>query len=122
MTELTQTQLDQFFEKLKTLQGELQAQYSAGRKSTDTVVLDQSMVGRLSRMDALQQQSMAQSTQRHVEQRLIGVNLALAKFDSGDYGYCESCGGDIDPQRLTAQPEASCCFACQSQQEYYPQS
>jgi DnaK suppressor protein len=122
MTELTQTQLDQFFEKLKTLQGELQAQYSAGRKSTDTVVLDQSMVGRLSRMDALQQQSMAQSTQRHVEQRLRGVNLALAKFDSGDYGYCESCGGDIDPQRLTAQPEASCCFACQSQQEYYPQS
>jgi len=122
MPGLSPSPLARFHQQLTDLRQELQQQYTAGEDSTGTVVLDQSKVGRLSRMDALQQQSMAQSSQRHVEQRLRGVNIALAKFDSGDYGYCEQCGEDIDPQRLAVQPDAGCCFACQSQQEYHPQS
>ena len=114
---LDDSQLATFQGRLETLREALQAQYETGKTAADTVVLDQSKVGRLSRMDAMQQQSMAQSSQRQVENRLRRVNKALAKFLSGDYGYCDSCGNDIDVSRLDVQPEAPCCFDCQSRQE-----
>lgn len=114
---LDASQLNSFQSRLEALQQELMAQYEAGRTAADTVVLDQSKVGRLSRMDAMQQQSMAQSAQRQVENRLRRVNKALAKLISGDYGYCDSCGNDIEVSRLDVQPEAPCCFDCQSRRE-----
>lgn len=110
-------QENQYRECLESLREELASQYEDGNSAVDTVVLDQSKVGRLSRMDALQQQKMAQSTMRNVANRLRLVIIALARIDSGDYGYCVDCGNDIETGRLAARPEAPCCFACQSQQE-----
>jgi len=122
MTALSKTRMGKFQQQLIVLQAQLSAQYESRRPASDTVVLDQSKVGRLSRMDALQQQNMAQSTLRNVESRLRRVNRALAKVESGDFGYCDECGEVIELARLEVQPEAPCCFACQSQQEYHPQS
>ena len=122
MTGLTNTQVDMLNAKLISLQEELRAQYETAKPASNTVVLDQSKVGRLSRMDAMQQQKMAQSTLRNLTSRLILINKALEKMCSGDYGYCDECGEAIDPGRLEVQPEAPCCFACQSKQEYHPQS
>ena len=122
MTALSKTRMGKFQQQLIVLQAQLSAQYESGRPASDTVVLDQSKVGRLSRMDALQRQNMAQSTLRNVESRLRRVNRALAKVESGDFGYCDECGEVIELARLEVQPEAPCCFACQSQQEYHPQS
>jgi len=122
MTALSKTRMGKFQQQLIVLQAQLSAQYESGRPASDTVVLDQSKVGRLSRMDALQQQNMAQSTLRNIESRLRRVNRALAKVESGDFGYCDECGEVIELARLEVQPEAPCCFACQSQQEYHPQS
>jgi DnaK suppressor protein len=122
MTALSKTRMGKFQQQLIVLQAQLSAQYESGRPASDTVVLDQSKVGRLSRMAALQQQNMAQSTLRNVESRLRRVNRALAKVESGDFGYCDECGEVIELARLEVQPEAPCCFACQSQQEYHPQS
>jgi DnaK suppressor protein len=122
MTLLSKTRLGKIHQQLIALQAELSAQYESGLPASDTVVLDQSKVGRLSRIDALQQQNMAQSTLRNVESRLRRVNRALAKIDSGDFGYCDECGENIELARLDVQPEAPCCFACQSKQEYHPQS
>lgn len=114
---LDDKQLTELHDTLKDLQQSLQAQYETGKSSAGTVVLDQTKVGRLSRMDAMQQQNMAQSTMRSIEQRLRAVNIALAKVASGDYGYCDECGEGIELERLRVQPEAPCCFACQSRQE-----
>ncbi len=119
---LTPNQSRSLKARLISLQTSLLGQYEAGKSAADTVVLDQTKIGRLSRMDAMQQQNMAQSTIRSIEQRLRAVNIALAKVESGDYGYCDECGEDIGFERLKVQPEAPCCFACQSQQEYHPQS
>jgi DnaK suppressor protein len=119
---LNDAQLSDHRERLEGLRDELCAQLEAGRSAAGTVVLDQTKIGRLSRMDALQQQNMAQSTLRNVTARLRLVHRALARIMSGDYGYCDVCGNDIEPGRLDVQPEAPCCFACQSQQEYHPQS
>jgi DnaK suppressor protein len=80
--------------------------------STATVELDQSSVGRLSRMDALQQQAMAQSTRRRAELALRRIEAALGRCDSGTYGYCLQCEEPIDPRRLELDPATPLCIAC----------
>ncbi|NOX62426.1 MAG: conjugal transfer protein TraR [Chloroflexi bacterium] len=51
------------------------------------------------------------------ERRLERVERALAKFEDGTYGYCESCGQPIDFARLKALPDARFCLKCQRQRE-----
>lgn len=54
---------------------------------------------------------------KQVERRLGRIERALAKFDDGIYGYCESCGEPIDFARLKALPDARYCLKCQRQRE-----
>ncbi len=80
----------------------------------DTVQLDQGAVGRISRVDALQAQAMAQATQRRALLRLERVRAALERFDEDpeDFGVCPRCGEDIGLGRLRARPEAVFCVGC----------
>lgn len=45
------------------------------------------------------------------------VETALDQFQSGDYGFCSSCGEPINPKRLHAIPWATLCVRCQSSLE-----
>jgi DnaK suppressor protein len=45
------------------------------------------------------------------------IDLALAKFDDGTYGECESCGEQIAVARLMARPVAQLCIDCKTDQE-----
>ena len=80
--------------------------------STATVTLDQSSVGRLSRMDALQQQAMAQNSRQRTEDELRRIEAALRRCDDGNYGYCVKCDEPIDPRRLELYPTATLCIGC----------
>ncbi|MFO7604563.1 MAG: TraR/DksA C4-type zinc finger protein [Gammaproteobacteria bacterium] len=83
------------------------------RKATSaTVVLDQSSVGRLSRMDAMQQQAMAQTTQQRAEQSLRRIEAALRRCEEGSYGDCQDCAEPIDPRRLELDPATTVCIRC----------
>lgn len=55
--------------------------------------------------------------EEHRLAQLAAIRHALAKFDSGDYGACESCGEPIGVSRLDARPEASLCIKCQTRIE-----
>jgi DnaK suppressor protein len=79
---------------------------------SDPVELDQTRVGRLSRMDALQQQAMAKETLRRRELELKKLDLALARLDDDEYGYCVQCGDKIEPRRLDADPSVPICVGC----------
>ena len=59
------------------------------------VELDQTSVGRLTRMDAMQRQAMAQATERQRQTQMARLTAALERLDAGDYGYCTSCGEPI---------------------------
>lgn len=85
--------------------------------STAAVELDQTRLGRLSRMDALQTQAMAQETQRRDVAELRRVEAALERFDSGEYGSCLRCGEQIAEQRLEVDPAATLCIGCASAAE-----
>ena len=54
--------------------------------------------------------------EKRIKEQLIGVEHALHKYEEGTYGFCDSCGQPIDPERLEAIPEASLCIKCKSQQ------
>lgn len=77
-----------------------------------TVELDQSRVGRLSRMDALQAQAMSQEMKRRHETELSSIESALERIETGDYGYCLSCGEEIAVGRLEIDPGSTLCIRC----------
>ncbi len=91
---------------------ELQALSAGSADQRETVTLDQQSVGRLSRMDALQQQAMAQATERQRAAELIKIDQALERISEGEYGYCVECGEDIPAKRLEIDPAASQCIRC----------
>ncbi len=77
-----------------------------------TVELDQSRVGRLSRMDALQSQAMSVETDRRRKVELQQIEAALGRIEDGDYGTCVSCGEAIAVKRLTLNPTTPVCIDC----------
>ena len=79
---------------------------------SQSVELDQSKVGRLSRMDALQQQAMSDAIRSRAQHERARLQLALKRWQEGEYGWCNQCGEMIAPGRLEADPAASLCIAC----------
>jgi len=90
----------------------LDAEDAAGAQGQQTVALDQQAVGRLSRMDALQNQAMAQATARRRGAERQRIMAALARVAEGEYGYCTTCGDAIAPARLATDPAIAVCVAC----------
>lgn len=84
----------------------------ASEEARQPVELDQTTVGRLSRMDALQGQAMALATdqRRHVE--VQHIDAALQRIEDGEYGYCQVCDEKIPAKRLKVDPTASICIDC----------
>ena len=117
MDSLNPRQIAKLTETLEQLLSDLRDQVELALPAASTVVLDQSKVGRLSRMDAMQQQHMADSTMKQAKQRLRLVQKALNKMPDEEYGCCELCEDDIAFARLQVSPEAQLCLKCQSQQE-----
>ena len=76
------------------------------------VELDQQAVGRLSRMDAMQQQSMEKAKQVRRIERIKLINAALKRFEDGDYGFCLKCDAHISNGRLKLDPTFSLCIDC----------
>lgn len=102
--------------KLRLLQQqhELLDYKKIGNEAAQIVELDQTKVGRLSRMDALQGQAMALERERRRELELREIAAALRRIDNDEYGYCLECGEAIAFKRLEFNPALSLCFDCAS--------
>jgi DnaK suppressor protein len=82
------------------------------QKGNDPVELDQMRVGRLSRMDAMQQQAMTQAATRLSNQERHRIEAALKRIVSGEYGYCIVCDEEIAVGRLRFDPSVLTCIDC----------
>lgn len=100
--------------RLADAKSELQALSDMSSESRSTVMLDQQSVGRLSRMDAMQQQAMNQAAERSRQIDLTRIQAAIARLRDGEYGYCVDCGDEIPDGRLAIDPMAERCVACAS--------
>lgn len=91
---------------------DLRAASATGAEARRVVELDQQSVGRLSRMDALQNQAMAAGTEARRHARIRGLEAALSRMDEGEFGYCQDCGDFIGLPRLDLDPAAPRCMSC----------
>jgi len=103
--------------KLVALRDELREDSDTGREAAGTVELDQSRVGRLSRMDAMRAQAMSVEAQRRRALLLVRVDAALTRIDAEEYGDCLRCGEPIATARLEVDPTATLCITCASADE-----
>jgi len=116
MPELTAEQLSEQHRTLLKLRKEMQKQLEDSSDGAKPVSLDEP-IGRLSRMDAMQQQSMVQANRRTARTRLTRIEAALRRYDKNEYGLCMECEEEIGYARLKAQPEAPFCIGCQGNRE-----
>jgi DnaK suppressor protein len=106
-------------QQLAELKDELERQLSRLEKSirvsgeaAATVTLDQTAVGRLSRMDSLQNQSLTKNLQEREQVKLAQLLEAFKRLEEGTFGLCTGCGGEIPFERLFVMPEAGVCGGC----------
>jgi DnaK suppressor protein len=102
---------------LQQLRDEILANAATTDAQAAVVELDQSKVGRLSRMDAMQAQAMAQAAVGRRKQQLQRIEAALRRLDDGEYGLCRVCDEAINPQRLAFDPAVLTCISCAEKRE-----
>ena len=116
MKELRSHEREELYHLLTALREELQQLLENSSNGAQPVSLDEP-IGRLSRMDAMQQQSMVQANRRTARTRLTRIEAALRRHVNGEYGLCVECEEEIGFARLKAQPESPFCIDCQGNRE-----
>jgi DnaK suppressor protein len=101
-----------FKQALLKLRSDLLSVEQSGREATQTVERDQTTVGRVSRMDALQGQAIAKETQQRRHIYLQRIEAALQRIENGKFGWCLRCGEAIATKRLDFDPTAPLCIDC----------
>jgi DnaK suppressor protein len=109
---MNDTVQDDRIRRLKTELEQLRERDGDTEEARRPVALDQQAIGRLSRMDALQERAMAQGQSRRREARRRAILAALRRMEEGEYGHCTECGEPISPRRLDLDPAAPTCIGC----------
>ncbi len=116
VAELSDAQQVELQADLLSLREDLKQTLSLSSEAAQPVDLEEP-IGRLSRMDAMQQQSMLKANRSAAQLRLQQVEGALLRWREGEYGECQSCGEWVGFPRLKARPEAPFCLSCQGLRE-----
>jgi DnaK suppressor protein len=103
--------LDFFRKRLESLKIEIEKNMSTNKSDSGVVKLDSS-IGRLSRMDALQNQQIALELKRRQENQLLRIKNAIKRMDKGQYGLCGRCKKPIEEDRLEVFPDTFTCINC----------
>ena len=109
--------LKHFKTRLKERLSEIDRQQDSRKSQSGPVELDQGRMGRLSRMDAMQQQAMSQAADRLIASERSRILTALDRIRSGDYGYCLLCDEEIAEGRLCSDPSVLNCISCAQKAE-----
>ncbi len=71
-------------------------------------------IGRVSRMDAINNKSVNEASLRQAEIKLGNLNRVLSKIDDEDFGMCLKCKQAIPIGRIMIRPESLLCVNCAS--------
>jgi DnaK suppressor protein len=112
MSHLTEAQIAGFRAELERQLAKLEKSMTVTDQALKTVELDQGAVGRLSRMDSLQNQSLAKNLRERESVGLALIEEALRRLDAGTYGTCTACGSPVAAERLFVFPESGTCARC----------
>ncbi|HEY5636104.1 MAG TPA: TraR/DksA C4-type zinc finger protein [Burkholderiales bacterium] len=109
-------QIERLRQAMLATRAELEASDAGAKGETQPVELDQSSVGRLTRMNALQGHEMALEEARRRQQQRAEIDGALRRIEAGEYGNCFVCGEAIDTRRLEVAPATTRCVKCKDAQ------
>lgn len=71
-----------------------------------------SAIGRVSRMDAINNRSVNEATLRKKKIQFSKIQIALIEIDKPDFGNCVKCGKPIQKERIMLMPESTVCVNC----------
>lgn len=109
---MNKLEIDVFKKQLQEMRTDLENLELKSNDAAATVILDQTSVGRLSRMDAMQGQQMALEHERRRKETLQQIKSALVRIANGTFGYCLKCDIEIAKGRLSINPTATRCVTC----------
>ena len=109
---LTATQIDELKRELERELSRLRRTMPSTAEASQPVQLDQSSVGRISRMDAMANQEMAKSLHEREQALELRITDALRRIDEGRYGLCQICEIALPYGRLLVMPETRTCARC----------
>lgn len=109
--------LQAFKKRIQQAIEQLEAVADSSQAAAEPVELDQTRMGRLSRMDALQGQAMAKASEGRRQAQLTALKQALIRLDAGEYGFCLRCGEPINPARLASNLATTLCIECATADE-----
>ncbi|MCZ6754826.1 MAG: TraR/DksA family transcriptional regulator [Gemmatimonadetes bacterium] len=109
--QLSAAQLQELRDILETERARLTRSLERAKRD-GPVQLDQQAVGRLSRMDALMNEGLAQGSMSRAREEVGLIEQALKRIENGSYGFCLTCGEPIEVGRLVAIPETLHCTGC----------
>ena len=112
MSHLSKEQLAELTAELERVLSKLERSMRSTEEALRPVQLDQSAVGRLSRIDSLQNQGLTRNLREREQARLAQLGAAFQRMEAGTYGLCEECGGAILFERLQVFPETPTCGTC----------
>ena len=75
-------------------------------------IAPENAIGRVSRMDAINNKSVNEAALRKLEEKLKQLHLASKKVKESDFGICAKCHGKIQNGRLLLVPESRFCVKC----------
>ena len=101
-----------FKQALLSLRSDLLAVEQSGQEAAQPVELDQTTIGRVSRMDALQDHAMAKASQQRRHMSLQRIEAALQRIAKEAFGWCLRCGEAIVRRRLDSDPTSPLGIDC----------
>ena len=110
---MTPSDLDRFRELLSDLDREIRVELDR-ESAADRGIAPDNAIGRLTRMEAIQAQSISNAGKSRQGKRLLMIKSALEAIDNGSYGTCVSCRDTIPAGRLEIRPESRLCVQCAS--------
>ncbi len=84
---------------------------TAYKEMTKPVAPDDA-IGRITRMDAINNKSVTEATLRQAEEKLRNLNRVLSRVGTSDFGICIKCGNPIPEARMLYRPESLRCVNC----------
>lgn len=109
---LSPEQIEELRAELERILKKLERSMRTTEEAMRPVELDQSAVGRLSRIDSLQNQGLTRNLQERETMKLAQIRNAIERLDAGTYGSCSECGADVPFERLLVFPETPRCAGC----------
>lgn len=112
MSDLGPDRREELHRDLLALREEIDKLLGLTRDGVRPVDLDEP-IGRLTRMDSLQMQSLAKASRQGLQVKRRQVLAALDAIEDGEYGLCRRCEEPIAFRRLKVRPETPFCLPCQ---------